>query len=253
VTGTYAKYKPNNGLTAQLLGALPLPAVLGEITMKSPSKPPTTGFDRFGSYAKSTFEYCATSSKGKTVFFETSFRTYTDGCTVVFAQGIASGAKQTNHRNVSFADAQGVHGQAATVEPFPFMHFPSFNTSHPESIFAAAGRAGFSTWKGTMVGAHGPYPGAPNTTDLGLSSGPVLVYDGHTNGGNNHALMLSPATHFKGATMNKWGSDWTVGMSGEITEVPAGFEHETILVAGEVSGTECAPSVASFSKCSKSF
>jgi hypothetical protein len=202
VTGTYAKYRPSNDRTAQLLGGLPLPAVLGKIAMKAPPAPPVTGSDRFGSYSKTSFEWHATSSKGEIASFETSIRAYTDGCTVVFAQGIASGAKRTNHRNVTFADAQGVHGQAATVEPFPFMHFPSFNTSHPESIFATAGQAGFSTWKGTMVGAHGPFQGAPHTTDLGLSSGPVLVFDGRMNGGGNHALMVSPATHFKGATMN---------------------------------------------------
>ena len=32
--------------------------------------------------------------------------------------------------------------------------------------------------------------------------------------------------------MLRWGDDWITGMSGEITEVPAGFSHETILVAG---------------------
>ena len=29
-----------------------------------------------------------------------------------------------------------------------------------------------------------------------------------------------------------WGDDWAIGMSGEITEVPVGFAHETIIVAG---------------------
>jgi hypothetical protein len=79
-----------------------------------------------------------------------------------------------------------------------------------------------------MVSAHGPFAGAPKATNLGLSAGPVLVFDGLQNGGTNHALLVSPATHFKGATMNRWDADWTVGMSGEITEVPAGFEHETV-------------------------
>ena len=88
-----------------------------------------------------------------------------------------------------------------------------------------------------MVRIHGPFSGAPTTADLGLSSGPVVVYDGLENGGSNHALVVSPATHFKGATMLRWGDDWTVGMSGEITGVPAGFKHETILVAGDAGVT----------------
>ena len=33
--------------------------------------------------------------------------------------------------------------------------------------------------------------------------------------------------------MLRWGDDLVVGMSGEITEVPAGFKHETILVSGD--------------------
>jgi hypothetical protein len=118
-----------------------MPAVTGKITMKAPPAKPTTGSDRFGSFSKTTFQWLATSSKGGgTASFETSFRSYTDGRTVVFAQGIASGAKHTNHKNVTFAD--GVHGQHATTEPYPFMHFPSFNTTHHQSIFATPGRAG---------------------------------------------------------------------------------------------------------------
>ena len=46
-------------------------------------------------------------------------------------------------------------------------------------------------------------------------------------------MVVSPATHFKGATMNQWDDDWVVGLSGEIAEVPAGFAHETILHAGK--------------------
>ena len=123
------------------------------------------------------------------------------------------------------------------------MHFPSFNTAHEDSIFAVRGHAGFATWRGTFCGmkwkSGPPQPlGSEPGADLGLSTGPVVVYEGLENGGSNHALVVSPATHFKGATMNRWGDDWTVGMSGEITEVPAGFRHETIVVAGEgVTGT----------------
>jgi hypothetical protein len=32
----------------------------------------------------------------------------------------------------------------------------------------------------------------------GLSSGPVVAFDGWENGGTNHAVVISPATHFKG-------------------------------------------------------
>ena len=65
-----------------------------------------------------------------------------------------------------------------------------------------------------------------------IALGPVVVFDGIANSGANHAIVISPATHFKGATMLRWGDDWAIGMSGEITEVPVGFAHETIIVAG---------------------
>ena len=107
----------------------------------------------------------------------------------------------------------------------------------PDSISPFPGWPGSSPG-GTMVRMHGPFSGPPTTADLGLSSGPVVVYDGLENGGSNHAIVVSPATHFKGATMLRWGDDWTVGMSGEIASVPAGFKHETILVTGKAGVTE---------------
>ena len=230
--------KPSSSRTAQVIDSS-APA-LGQITgtlelTAPPSTLPGNGSDRFGRYVKTSADWLATSSKGATTAFTTSFRTYANGRTIVFEQAIAKGAIGTAHKNVTFAD--GVHGQLATTEPHPFLQFPSFNVSHPGSIFAHPKQAGFTGWQGTMVRIHGPFSGAPTTADLGLSSGPVVVYDGLENGGSNHALVVSPATHFKGATMLRWGDDWTVGMSGEITGVPAGFKHETILVAGDAGVT----------------
>ena len=151
-------------------------------------------------------------------------------------QGIAGGATHTNHKTVTFAD--GVSGQKAATEPYPFLQFPVFNTSHPAGIFANPGRAGFTTWEGTFC--HNlASPGFPKPNVLGLSSGPVVAYDGFENGGSNHALVISPATHFKGATMHRWGDDeCAVGMSGEITEVPVSFTQEAIMVAGDAGVTE---------------
>jgi hypothetical protein len=87
---------------------------------------------------------------------------------VVLEQAIPGGAKRTNHQNVSFAD--GVYGQLAATEPYPFLHFPSFDVSHPDSIFSRPGQGGFTTWQGTMVTMHGPFAGAPTTADLGEDS-----------------------------------------------------------------------------------
>ena len=226
-------YKPSASRTAHIIDstAPTIPQITGTLTMTAPASHPAAGSDRFGSYTKVTVPWLATSSQGATTRFATSFRTYSDGRTLVFEQGIASGAKRTNHKNVSFAD--GVHGELASLEPYPFLQFPSFNVTHRDnSIFTGPHPAAFTTWQGTMVLGHGPFTGAPCSADLGLSGGPVVVFDGLENGGENHAVVISPASHFKGATMLRWGDDWTIGMSGEITEVPPGFTHETILVSG---------------------
>lgn len=224
--------KPSATRTARVIDstAPSIPQVTGTLAMTAPAPKPAAGSDRFGDFTRTTVPWLATSSRGATTHFATSFRTYADGRTLVFEQGIASGARQTNHRNVTFAD--GVHGELASLEPYPFLHFPSFDVAHRDSVFAGPHPAAFTTWQGTMVLGHGPFAGAPGSGDLGLSGGPVVVFDGLENGGENHAVVISPASHYKGATMLRWGDDWTIGMSGEITEVPMGFTHETIIVAG---------------------
>jgi hypothetical protein len=60
------------------------------------------------------------------------------------------------------------------------------------------GRGGFVTWIGTMVPQRYGKD-APASADLGLSGGPVVVHEGLSNGGSSNALMVSPATHFKGS------------------------------------------------------
>ena len=206
-----------------------VPVVTGRLKLQSTPSEPINGTDGFGPYSKLTFDWLAISSKGATTGFSTSIRSYLDGRTAVFEQSVPDGAMHTNYKNVSFVD---VGRQQATTEPFPFLHFPSFNTTATNSIFATVGRAGYVGWNGTFVYQHYG-AGPPISEGLGLSSGPIVIFDGLENAGGDHAVVISPATHFKGATMMRWEEDWVVGLSGEITHVPAGFLHETILVAGE--------------------
>ena len=206
-----------------------VPVVTGRLKLQSTPSEPINGTDRFGPYSKLTFDWLAISSKGATTGFSTSIRSYLDGRTAVFEQSVPDGAMYTNYKNVSFVD---VGRQQATTEPLPFLHFPSFNTTATNSIFATVGRAGYVGWNGTFVYQHYG-AGPPISEGLGLSSGPIVIFDGLENAGGDHAVVISPATHFKGATMMRWEEDWVVGLSGEITHVPAEFLHETILVAGE--------------------
>eukprot|EP00937_MAST-01D_sp_MAST-1D-sp2_P001128 g1128.t1 len=239
-------YKSSTTRTAQVLGpppAPPTPAVTGTIRPTRNATAPEAGSDRFGDFERWSFGWLATSAAGAQTAFGTAVRRYSDGATVVFEQSVPGGATRTNYKNVTFED--GKDGQRATTEPLPFLHFPSFARAG-SPVFAEPGRAGFVTWQGTMVRMPPPRAGAPAASSLGLSSGPVVVFEGMEHGGRGDALVVSPATHFKGATMLQWADDWVVGLSGEITEVPAGFSHETIVHAGRGARGGVTAAVAGF-------
>lgn len=103
-----------------------LPVVTGTI---SPVGKPTstTGTDRFGAFERVTFDWIAKSSTGEVASFATGVRSYKSGATLVFEQSIAEGATRTNHKNVTFAD--GINGQRATTEPWPFLHVRGWDTN----------------------------------------------------------------------------------------------------------------------------
>eukprot|EP00037_Helgoeca_nana_P023111 m.238914 g.238914 ORF g.238914 m.238914 type:complete len:378 (+) comp26243_c0_seq8:128-1261(+) len=193
-----------------------------------PSTPPTTGTivvasgpattagtDRFGRFTRVGFGWQATGSSGIVTRFTTAIRSYTAGDVVIFEQGIPEGATKTNYKNITLVN-EGNPERGGFDETLPFLHWPSFDTSHKDSIFNVSGRVGFSTWRGTflpqVLGID-----APPASVLGLTGGPVVIYRGDSNGS---ALMVSPASHFKGAVQNRWGGDWVSGVSGEVTEVP---------------------------------
>jgi hypothetical protein len=193
---------------------------------------PVSGADRFGSFAKTTLHWSATTSTGTVSTFDTAFRVY-DGDdhsgTIVFEQSTPAGLKHTNYKNTSFAD----RGKPKVL---PFLHFPSFDTTAPESVLSS-GSSGYTTWQGTQI-SRGFLPlgrGPPTEKVLGLDSGPVVIFDGRGDElvQGNHALIVSPATHFKGAVQMRSGADWVAGVSGEVEEVPAGFTHETIVHASD--------------------
>ena len=64
----------------------------------------------------------------------------------------------------------------------------------------------------------------------GLStSGPVVLFD---SSGELKSLVVAPMNNFKSAvhTVHE-GAIWETGVSTELTELPAGFEHRTMLIA----------------------
>jgi hypothetical protein len=216
-------------------GAPPAEITPGKLSLQSTgvAKP---GSDRFGNFTKTSLRWKATSSGGATLGVETAFRVYdgTSAGTVVFEQSIPTGAKRTNYKNVSFAE----HSTISDTKVLPFFHFPSFNTTASDSIWgncpdAAHCSAGYLTWQGTQI-SRGFLPleaGPPTEQQLGLDSGPVVLFDATAPAEGSHALIVSPASHFKGAVQMRYQESWVAGVAGEVTEVPAGYTHETILHA----------------------
>ena len=197
----------------------------GKLTLQSTTAA-ASGSDRFGSFAKTVLHWKAKSSAGLELNVETAFRVYNglSAGTVVFEQSIPTGATRTNYRNVSFADK-------GNTEILPFFHFPSFDTTASDSIWGGTrgNSAGFLTWQGTQI-SRGFLPlatGPPTSDMLGLDSGPVVLFTA----ASAHALVISPASHFKGAVQMRSGENWVAGVSGEVLQVPAGYSHETILHA----------------------
>lgn len=205
--------------------SIPSTVATGRITSADTPTTTSSGRDWFGEYEKTSWHWLAEGTHGKpTVPFTTSILVYASGHSAVFEQSIPGGAKQTNYSPVALTPT-------SSDQVLPFMHFPSFNTSHPDGVYGTTGRAGFVTWRGTMVPQQFGKD-APQSVHLGLSGGPVVVHEGLSSGGSSNALMVSPATHFKGAVQLREGDNWAIGVSGEVEEVPEGFMHRTLLVAG---------------------
>jgi hypothetical protein len=213
-------------------GAFPAETTPGKLSLQSTGAA-TRGSDRFGNFTKTGLRWKATSSDGAALDVETAFRVY-DGAsagTVVFEQSIPAGAKRTNYKNVSFEDR-------TNARVLPFFHFPSFNTTAADSVWgncsdAKRCDAGYLTWQGTQI-SRGFLPlasGPPTQDHLGLDSGPVVLFDATAPAEGSRALVVSPATHFKGAVQMRHGESWVAGVAGEVEEVPAGYSHETILHA----------------------
>lgn len=203
---------------AALIITPPTPAVTGTIHLTSTDT--SQGSDGYGDFTRVALNWTAESNAAEdtaaptTTRFYTAIRSYSSGDVLVFEQGIPAGANQTNYKVINF-DSEGNPMRGGLDDTLPFLQWPAFNTAHPDSVFASTGRVGFSTWRGTFLPQQLGV-GPPTVGDMGLTAGPVVVF-GDSPGGA--ALVVSPASHFKGAVQNRWGDDWVAGVSGEVTEV----------------------------------
>ena len=146
----------------------------------------------------------------------TSFQVYSDSCAVVFVQEVPQGAEGTN-ASAQRPPQDGHHLDEGAYPPS--LAFPSFeSTSFLKGL-------GYLTWKGTFGRAS---YGTNVLADLaGLSgNGPVVLFDAH------RALVVSPLENFKSAVHSASSGVWETGVSSELSSLPAGFRHRTLIQAG---------------------
>eukprot|EP00438_Fugacium_kawagutii_P003001 Skav233480 [mRNA] locus=scaffold1310:56392:61546:+ [translate_table: standard] len=152
------------------------------------------------------------------VLIHTSFKTYPDSCAIIFTQEVPYGAQGTNASKAEMPkDGHKVEEGAFP----PILSFPSFLLSERLQ------NLGYLTWKGTFAQAiYGK-----NVTEhlAGLSSnGPVVLFD------QTSSLIVSPLDNFKTAvhTHSVEANAWETGVSSELTSIPSGFSHRTLIIAG---------------------
>jgi hypothetical protein len=182
----------------------------------------STGSDELGSFSCTNVSWVSDSK----VVLHTSLKMYAD--VAIFVQQLPFGAKQTNASNPVLPGGY-------ILDPGdwpPVVAFPSFTGGQLQTL-------GYITWQSRMVniewgtnitnGPHGTDEPLVNGTGLqGLSTnGPVVLFDEEFN-----SLVVSPMDNFKSAVHTANGMAWETGVSSELEELPPGFEHRTMLVAG---------------------
>ena len=146
--------------------------------------------------------------------FITDFKVFNSGDAIVFAQRFPAGLL-----GMSGGDKDGLS------TGFPVFFAPQ-NTLKDSAT-------GFVTWKGGMCsGKSGAWTASSTKGNVGGSdSGPVVLFDT-----KNIALVLSPLSNFMTAHLafaNIVGDSFGSGLGGMVTQVPAGWSYETLLVSSE--------------------
>jgi hypothetical protein len=183
----------------------------------------SSGSDVLGEFKCTNVSWTTASN----VVLHTSLKAYGANM-AVFVQQLPHGATETNASNPVLPGGFGLD----PGDYPPVVAFPSFTGGQIHTL-------GYITWQSRMVniewgtnitnGQHGTDEPLVNGTGLqGLSTnGPVVLFDEQFN-----SLLVAPMDNFKTAVHTSNGLSWETGVSSELVELPAGFEHRTMLVAG---------------------
>eukprot|EP00937_MAST-01D_sp_MAST-1D-sp2_P001458 g1458.t1 len=178
------------------------------------------------------------------VVLHTALKTYAARDAAVFVQQLPRGATRTDASRLNMSLATAIRAMDPGNYP-PIVSFPSFTGGRLQSLR-------YLTWQSRMVSAEygrnvtsGSAAGnEPLITGRGLqglsTSGPVVLFDAHDADAGFASLVVSPLDNFKSAVHymrrsgahDSGGAVWEAGVTSELTSLPAGFEHRTLLVAG---------------------
>ena len=211
------------------LGSAPIRAFLGgkwqHLAKTGTAR--STGSDVLGEFSCVNVTWA--SSAGHVL--HTSLKTYAGSDIGIFVQQIPAGARHTNASNPTLP------GGLRVMDPGnydPVVAFPALAGGQLEEL-------GFVTWQsrminvevGTNVTAGPPGQNEPLIQGRGLqglsTSGPVVLFDEQFN-----SLVVAPMDNFKSAVhhVRDGATVWDTGVSSELTDLPVGFEHRTMLVGG---------------------
>mmetsp|Transcript_70058 Transcript_70058/g.180567 ORF Transcript_70058/g.180567 Transcript_70058/m.180567 type:complete len:808 (-) Transcript_70058:158-2581(-) len=148
----------------------------------------------------------------------TSVKLYADDGFLVFVQQLPKGAEHTNASNPGLPVGldQGAYP--------PIVAFPAFLTDAGELP-----RLGYTTWEGGRIRIRYGVNAPAHMSGL-TASGPVALFDGSL-----LTLVVSPMDHFTTAVQTSHGDlsvggAWEMGVSSEITALPPGFTHRTVVL-----------------------
>eukprot|EP01043_Picozoa_sp_COSAG02_P039416 COSAG02_NODE_3110_length_7343_cov_14.255936_3_plen_491_part_00 len=179
-----------------------------------------TGVDVLGSWAADLFTGTAGDTRvSAAVRHYAGFATFD----VTLPDG-ANGTRRSGF-NVSVRDFGGAVA--------PVIDFPSFDYAANASALSSLGaltiqgdQIGMTPW---TWGSEGQHPG-----NGGRGGGPFVLFEDP----RNAAVAICPLTHFHTAISHHDGAVWSWGPSGELTSLPAGFTHRTLLVLGPEGVTD---------------
>ena len=180
-------------------------------TMKQTSSRRYTGSDELGEFSCINITWNV-----QDLMVHTSAKMYEESCAIMFVQEVPHGATNTNASNPKMPKDGSQIEEGAYP---PSLSFPSF------SMTGLLRELGFLTWKGVF--ARATYGRDVAGTLAGLSSnGPVVLFND-----KDLALVVSPLDNFKSAVHTYSAGAWETGVSSELTSLPAGFLHRTLVTA----------------------